>query len=76
MAGVTIDSAKDVRIFFDCIPLDKVSVSMTMNGNLFPVLAIYIRAAVDQQIELGLESIKYSKGERGGEGGRLLFLLR
>ena len=42
MAGVAIDSILDMRILFDGIPLDKMSVSMTMNGAVLPVLALYI----------------------------------
>ena len=44
-AGVAIDSVEDMKILFDQIPLDKVSVSMTMNGAALPVLAGYIVAA-------------------------------
>eukprot|EP01052_Picozoa_sp_SAG31_P013326 SAG31_NODE_799_length_12017_cov_5.478436_12_plen_223_part_00 len=45
MAGVAIDSVEDMKILFDGIPMDKVSVSMTMNGAVLPVLAMYIVAA-------------------------------
>ncbi len=48
MAGVAIDSLYDMRILFDQIPLDKMSVSMTMNGAVLPVLALYIAAAEEQ----------------------------
>jgi len=48
MAGVAIDSVEDMKILFDGIPLDKVSVSMTMNGAVLPVLAMYIAAAEAQ----------------------------
>ena len=44
-AGVAIDSVEDMKILFDQIPLDKVSVSMTMNGAVLPVLAGYVVAA-------------------------------
>ena len=44
-AGVAIDSVEDMKILFDEIPLDKVSVSMTMNGAVLPVLAGYVVAA-------------------------------
>ncbi|MCX6155736.1 MAG: methylmalonyl-CoA mutase [Candidatus Kapabacteria bacterium] len=44
-AGVAIDSIKDMEILFDSIPLDKVSVSMTMNGAVLPIMAFYILAA-------------------------------
>ncbi|TXI53864.1 MAG: methylmalonyl-CoA mutase, partial [Mycobacterium sp.] len=47
-AGVAIDSVEDMKILFDQIPLDKVSVSMTMNGAVLPVLAFYIVAAQEQ----------------------------
>ena len=45
MAGVAIDSLYDMRVLFDGIPLNKMSVSMTMNGAVLPVLALYIAAA-------------------------------
>jgi len=51
-AGVAIDSVEDMKILFDGIPLDKVSVSMTMNGAVLPVLASYIVAAEEQGVEL------------------------
>jgi methylmalonyl-CoA mutase len=50
-AGVAIDSVEDLKILFDQIPLDKVSVSMTMNGAVLPVLAGYIVAAEEQGVE-------------------------
>ena len=49
-AGVAIDSIEDMKILFDGIPLDKVSVSMTMNGAVLPVLAGYIVAAEEQGV--------------------------
>jgi methylmalonyl-CoA mutase len=49
-AGVAIDSVEDMKILFDRIPLDKVSVSMTMNGAVLPILAGYIVAAEEQGI--------------------------
>ncbi|MDR0479723.1 MAG: methylmalonyl-CoA mutase [Burkholderiaceae bacterium] len=49
-AGVAIDSVEDMKILFDQIPLDKVSVSMTMNGAVLPVLAGYIIAAEEQGV--------------------------
>ena len=52
-AGVAIDSVEDMRILFDGIPLDKVSVSMTMNGAVLPVLAGYIVAAEEQGVAQG-----------------------
>lgn len=47
-AGVAIDSILDMKILFDQIPLDKISVSMTMNGAVLPVLAFYIVTALEQ----------------------------
>ncbi|MDR1345215.1 MAG: methylmalonyl-CoA mutase, partial [Bacteroidales bacterium] len=49
-AGVAVDSILDMKILFDQIPLDKMSVSMTMNGAVLPVLAFYILAAEEQGI--------------------------
>ena len=51
-AGVAIDSVEDMKILFDGIPLDKVSVSMTMNGAVLPVMASYIVAAEEQGVSL------------------------
>ena len=50
-AGVAIDSVEDMKLLFDGIPLDKMSVSMTMNGAVLPVLAMYIVAAEEQGVE-------------------------
>src|SRR5690554_5771078 len=47
-AGVAIDSIEDMKILFDDIPLDKMSVSMTMNGAVLPIMAFYIGAALEQ----------------------------
>ncbi len=52
MAGVAIDSILDMRELFDQIPLDQMSVSMTMNGAVLPVLALYIVAAKEQGVPL------------------------
>jgi methylmalonyl-CoA mutase len=49
-AGVAIDSVEDMKILFDSIPLDKISVSMTMNGAVLPVLAGYVVAAEEQGV--------------------------
>lgn len=49
-AGVAIDSVEDMKILFDGIPLDKVSVSMTMNGAVLPILAGYVIAAEEQGV--------------------------
>jgi len=49
-AGVAIDSVEDMKILFDSIPLDKMSVSMTMNGAVIPILAGYIVAAEEQGV--------------------------
>ncbi|MBP7704598.1 MAG: methylmalonyl-CoA mutase [Caulobacter sp.] len=50
MAGVAIDSILDMRTLFDGIPLDKMSVSMTMNGAVLPILALYVVAAEEQGV--------------------------
>ena len=52
MAGVAIDTVEDMKILFDKIPLDEMSVSMTMNGAVLPILAFYIVAAKEQGISL------------------------
>ncbi|MFP4469130.1 MAG: methylmalonyl-CoA mutase [Bacteroidales bacterium] len=51
-AGVAVDSILDMQILFDQIPLDKMSVSMTMNGAVLPVLAFYIVAGLEQGVKL------------------------
>lgn len=51
-AGVAIDSVEDMKILFDQIPLDKMSVSMTMNGAVLPIMAFYIVAAEEQGVSL------------------------
>ena len=51
MAGVAIDSILDMRVLFDGIPLDRMSVSMTMNGAVLPVMALYIVAAEEQGVD-------------------------
>lgn len=51
-AGVAIDTVEDMKILFNGIPLDKVSVSMTMNGAVLPILASYIVAAEEQGVSL------------------------
>jgi methylmalonyl-CoA mutase len=50
-AGVAIDSIMDMRVLFDGIPLDKMSVSMTMNGAVIPIMAFYILAAEEQGVK-------------------------
>ena len=52
MAGVAIDSVEDMKILFDGIPLDRMSVSMTMNGAVIPVMAFYIVAAEEQGVPM------------------------
>ena len=52
MAGVAIDTVEDMKVLFNDIPLDKVSVSMTMNGAVIPILAFYIVAAEEQNISI------------------------
>ena len=49
-AGVAIDSVEDMKILFDGIPLDQMSVSMTMNGAVLPIMAFYIVAAEEQGV--------------------------
>eukprot|EP01006_Ploeotia_vitrea_P016685 TRINITY_DN47504_c0_g1_i1.p1 TRINITY_DN47504_c0_g1~~TRINITY_DN47504_c0_g1_i1.p1 ORF type:complete len:746 (-),score=402.08 TRINITY_DN47504_c0_g1_i1:78-2315(-) len=51
MAGVAIDSVEDMKVLFDGIPLDKVSVSMTMNGAVIPVMAMYVVAAEETGVK-------------------------
>ena len=51
MAGVAIDSVEDMKVLFDQIPLDQMSVSMTMNGAVIPVMAFYIVAAEEQGVQ-------------------------
>ena len=51
MAGVAIDSVEDMKILFDGIPLDKISVSMTMNGAVIPILANFIVAGEEQGVD-------------------------
>ncbi len=51
-AGVAIDSVLDMKILFDAIPLDEMSVSMTMNGAVLPVMAFYIVTALEQGVKL------------------------
>ncbi|CAA0148066.1 Methylmalonyl-COA mutase large subunit [Tenacibaculum maritimum] len=53
-AGVAIDSVEDMKVLFDQIPLDKMSVSMTMNGAVLPILAFYIVAAEEQGVSTEL----------------------
>ncbi|WP_452226041.1 methylmalonyl-CoA mutase [Lacinutrix cladophorae] len=50
-AGVAIDSVEDMKVLFDQIPLDKMSVSMTMNGAVLPIMAFYIVAAEEQGVK-------------------------
>lgn len=52
MAGVAIDTVEDMKILFSDIPLDKMSVSMTMNGAVIPILAFYIVAAEEQGVNM------------------------
>jgi len=56
MAGVAIDSVEDMKILFDQIPLDKMSVSMTMNGAVIPIMAFFIVAAEEQGVTTDLLS--------------------
>lgn len=79
MAGVPVDTVEDMKILFDGIPLDKMSVSMTMNGAVLPVLAMYIVAAEEQGVDQKLLSgtiqndilkvrEERERGERGVQG--------
>lgn len=52
MAGVAIDTVEDMKVLFDGIPLNKMSVSMTMNGAVLPILAFYIVAGLEQGAKL------------------------
>ena len=52
MAGVAIDTIEDMKTLFNGIPLDKMSVSMTMNGAVIPILAFYIATAIENNIAL------------------------
>lgn len=52
MAGVAIDTVEDMKILFDGIPLDEMSVSMTMNGAVIPILAFFIVAAEEQGVPM------------------------
>jgi len=52
-AGVAIDTVEDMKILFNKIPLDKMSVSMTMNGAVLPIMAFYIVAAQEQGVNIG-----------------------
>jgi len=54
MAGVAVDSIEDMKVLFDGIPLDKVSVSMTMNGAVLPILAMYVAAAEESGVKQAL----------------------
>ena len=58
-AGVAIDSIEDMKILFKDIPLDKMSVSMTMNGAVLPIMAFYIAAAKEQGVKLHQLSEQY-----------------
>ena len=53
-AGVAIDSVEDMKVLFDGIPLDKMSVSMTMNGAVLPIMAFYIVAAMEQGVDISM----------------------
>jgi len=52
MAGVAVDSILDMKVLFDGIPLDIISVSMTMNGAVLPTLGMYIQAAIEQNVNM------------------------
>eukprot|EP00566_Odontella_aurita_P017401 CAMPEP_0113529076 /NCGR_PEP_ID=MMETSP0015_2-20120614/2193_1 /TAXON_ID=2838 /ORGANISM="Odontella" /LENGTH=273 /DNA_ID=CAMNT_0000427667 /DNA_START=156 /DNA_END=973 /DNA_ORIENTATION=+ /assembly_acc=CAM_ASM_000160 len=66
MAGVPIDSVEDMKVLFSGIPLERISVSMTMNGAVLPIMGMYIQSAVEQQEALGVESpFTEGNGEEG-----------
>ena len=75
MAGVSIDSVEDMKILFDGIPLDQISVSMTMNGAVLPTMAMYVQTAIEQQEALGTES-KFSEGGNSSADKSVLSSLR
>jgi methylmalonyl-CoA mutase len=52
MAGVAIDTVEDMKVLFDSIPLDQMSVSMTMNGAVIPIMSFYIVAAEEQGVDI------------------------
>ena len=58
MAGVAIDSVEDMKLLFQDIPLNKISVSMTMNGAVLPILAFYIVAGLEQGAQLNELQVK------------------
>ncbi len=70
-AGVAIDSVEDMKILFDGIPLDEMSVSMTMNGAVLPIMAFYIVAAEEQGVKpeqaFGNDSKRYFKRIHGSQ---------
>ncbi|KAL7549394.1 hypothetical protein ACHAWF_012663, partial [Thalassiosira exigua] len=68
MAGVSIDSVEDVKILFDGIPLDRIWVSMTMNGAVLPAMAMYVQAAIEQQEAMGDASKFREGGDAESEG--------
>ena len=61
MAGVAIDSVEDMKVLFDQIPLDQMSVSMTMNGAVLPIMAFYIVAAEEQGVDASKLKWDYTK---------------
>ena len=75
MAGVSIDSVEDMKILFDSIPLDQISVSMTMNGAVLPTMAMYVQAAIEQQEAIGAES-KFREGGGGDDKPSVQLALR
>ena len=62
MAGVAIDSVEDMKRLFDGIPLEKMSVSMTMNGSVLPILAMYVVAG-EEQVGFYTQSVKFKTNE-------------
>jgi methylmalonyl-CoA mutase len=70
-AGVAIDSVEDMKILFDGIPLDQMSVSMTMNGAVIPVLAMFIVAAEEQNPSGGMHHICFEVRDIAATAQRL-----
>jgi methylmalonyl-CoA mutase N-terminal domain/subunit len=70
-AGVAIDSVEDMKVLFDQIPLGEMSVSMTMNGAVLPIMAFYIVAAEEQgvapEFTFGNDSKRYFEGIYGAK---------
>ena len=64
MAGVAVDSVEDAKLLFDGIPLNKISTSMTMNGAVLPVMAMYVVAA-EEQVKMLTVRVYIATDKRG-----------